>query len=201
MGKEVFFIIALFLISIPLISNVSTSSSFGYNNPNLPHLQEEIDIFSPVYIFAYTNNTINVVVPGTWYNITFDHQEYLADGINHTWNDSTNYSFYITQAGTYDVIGTASIIDTSVNAEDHIMVYRVIKNGVEVHGSLWEGDFSRPDSSSKRNFNVFVECSIGDSLGLQFTGTDIDIKLFPRDSTGYGDDHAHSASITIKRVA
>ena len=80
------------------------------------------------------------------------------------------------------------------------MVYRMLQNNIEVHGAIWEGDFSKKDFSSKRNYFAVLNCSIGDEIKLQFTGDDTDISLSPRDSTGYGDHHSHSAAIIIKQI-
>ena len=195
-------VLFLFLLLIPTISTSDEAGLYiGTDDPSMPRV-----VISPVddvvYMFAFTNNTIPVIVAGTWYNITFDEEEYaLTRGITHTYNDSTNASFYVDKTGVYKVFGSVSFINSNVAAEDQHMVYRIIKNGVEVHGSFWEGDFTLKDTETKRNYETLVECSAGDSLGLQFTADNTGIDLIARDSTGYGDEHGHSATIIIERIA
>ena len=192
----------LFLFLVPTISSEG-EIYIGEDDPSMPRviISPEITTISDAYVFAYTNVSIPVVVAGTWYNITFDEEEHiLKGGITHTYNDSTNYSFYIEKAGIYEMFGSVSFIDVSPNAENEHMVYRMIKNGVEIHGSFWEGDFTKQDTENKRNFKALVECSVGDSLGLQFSGDSTDISLIARDTTGYTDTHGHSSSLIIKRV-
>jgi len=202
-----FIFLFLFFLFLFLIPSISTSDeveiSIGEDDPSMPRviISPEITTFSDAYVFAYTNDTIPVAVAGIWYNITFDEEEHiLKDGVTHTYNDSTNASFYIEKAGIYEMFGSVSFRDTSANAENEHMVYRMVKNGLEIHGSFWEGDFTKQDTDTKRNFKVFIECSVGDSLGLQFSGDSVDISLIPRDSTGYTDTHGHSSSLIIKRI-
>jgi len=197
------FLFLLFLFLLIFIPLNSAWLDIGEDDPSMPRviISPEITTISDAYAFAHTNDTIPVVVTGTWYNITFDDEEHiLKNGITHTHNDSTNYSFYIEKAGIYEIFGSVSFIDTSANAENEHMVYRIVKNGVEVLGSFWEGDFTKQDTENKRNFLALVECSVGDSLGLQFSGDSVDISLIARDTVGYSDTHGHSSSLIIRRI-
>lgn len=201
-GKFFLFGLPILFLLLLLVPSISTSELYiGEDDPSMPRVVISPDVPITDYVFAFTNNTIPVVVAGTWYDVTFDEEEHvLSNGIIHTHNDTTNISFYVYTAGTYNVFGSISFIDTSANAENEHMVYRVVKNGVEIHGSFWEGDFTKQDTETKRNYGVLVECLVGDSLGLQFTGDSTGISLIARDTTGYGDEESHSASIIIKRL-
>lgn len=198
MRKEVFFIIALFLISIPLISNVSTSSSFGYNNPNLPHLQEEVELFLPAYISSHTNNTIPVASAGVWYNVTFDNEEdEFGERITHNFNDSTNTTFTIQDSGIYEITYTLTFEDDAASPNAHI-VSRVTKNNVELNGFNVERDSSKQYHDFGLSHSDLIGLATGDNISLSFTSDDLTVSLATHLIYGI---HKNTGHLTIKRIA
>ena len=154
------------------------------------------NVWIPQYSFAHTDATINVASAGVWYNITFD-EESLKQGITHTYNDNTNDTFYITQDGVYDLHGHISIQDSATNPISNI-VFRFVRNGVEINGSLREKDLDKKDWDALGSTSVFASLTAGDEIKFQFTADQTTVSL-ESDFT-YG-EHEDTAVIKIKRIA
>jgi len=148
------------------------------------------------YLFAHTSSTPCVASPGVWINITFDKQASLSQGISHIYNDATNDTFTITETGIYDLHGHLSFQDSAVNPDSNI-VFRFIKNGVEIGGSLREKDLDKKDWDTLGSTTVFVSLTEGDEIKFQFTSDDTTVCLESDNTYGV---HKDTAVIKIKRI-
>ena len=149
------------------------------------------------YVFAHTCVNISVDVAGTWYNITFNRSESLKNGILHNYDDDTNDTFTITEAGVYDLHGHLSFQDSAATPDSNI-VFRFTKNDEEITGSVREYDLDKKDWDTLGSTTVFVNLTAGDEIKLQFTSDDTTVSL-ESDNT-YG-DHKDTAVIKIKRIS
>ena len=155
------------------------------------------NVFIPQYIFSHTNATIPVVAAGNWTNVTFDEEEYtIVQGISHTYNDATNDTFTITQDGTYEIHYELDFEDSAANPDSNV-VYRIVKNGVEIKGSVWEIDLDKQDYDRVSPGFCLDDLSANDEIKLQFTSDDNTVSV-QTDCT-YG-DHCDSAQLSIKRI-
>jgi len=151
------------------------------------------NVWIPTLIFTHTNSTIPVAVGGTWYNVTFDQEDdVIKRRITHTYNDATNTTFIIQDAGTYQIDYTMVFQDTAPAPNGHI-TSRVVRNSIEIAGSAIEID------TTKQNADTLIsQCSANDEIKFQFTADDDTISLASHLTYG---DHQDTAVISIKRVA
>ena len=155
------------------------------------------NVFIPALIFSHTNATLTVTVPGTWYNVTFDEEAAdIKQGITHSIADSTNDTFTIISTGTY-MIRFAGSYENTVENQDVNIAHRIVRNGVEIPGSVWEVDTDKKDFDRVKDSYVVAALSIGDKIKMQFTTNSTDTHL-ESDCT-YG-IHCDSASIFIERI-
>jgi len=188
-----------FTVAIPILMN---GSSVAYLYPyleNYPivYLGETYTPFIPEYLFAHTNATIPIASAGVWYNITFDEEEALKEGIEHNYNGTNNDTFTIIENGVYDLHGHLSFQDSATNPTSNV-VFRFIKNGEEIGGSLREIDLDKKDWDTLGSTTVFVDCDKGDELKFQFTADQTTVSL--ESDFAYG-IHKDTGVIKIKRIA
>jgi len=157
------------------------------------------NVWLPTLIFTHTNSTIPVAVGGTWYNVTFDQEDdAIKKRITHTYNDATNTTFIIQDAGTYQLDYTMVFQDTAPAPAGHI-TSRIVKNSVEIEGSAIEIDTTKQNADTLiSHSNIYAECSANDEIKFQFTADDDTISLASHLTYG---DHQDTAVISIKRVA
>ncbi len=156
------------------------------------------NVFLPSFLFAHLNKTIPVASAGDWYNITFDEEE--ADPkrrITHTYNDVTNDTFIIIDDGYYNIHYAMSFSSSNAAPTSHIIM-RVIKNGLEIGGSLLEEDATKQYSDFTISNGPIVYLVTGDEIVFQFTSDDTDVSLTSHRSYG---DHHDTAIIKIIRIA
>ncbi len=156
------------------------------------------NVFLPSFLFAHLNKTIPVASAGDWYNITFDEEE--ADPkrrITHTYNDITNDTFTIIDDGYYNIHYAMSFSSSNAAPTSHIIM-RVIKNGLEIGGSLLEEDATKQYSDFTISNGPIVYLVTGDEIVFQFTSDDTDVSLTSHRSYG---DHHDTAIIKIIRIA
>lgn len=145
------------------------------------------NVFIPAYVFAHTNTTIAVASAGTWYNVPFDEEPSGPKSrITHTHNDNTNDTFTIQDDGTYNIHYAMSFSDASPSPTSHI-VMRVVKNGVEIKGSLLEEDSTKQYSDFTISNGPIVELVTGDEIKFQFASDDTDVSLTSHRT--YGEHH------------
>ena len=145
------------------------------------------NVFLPSFVFAHTNNTIQVASTGVWYNITFDEEESTPKlRITHTYDDNTNDTFTIIDNGYYNIHYALSFEDATATPSAHI-VTRVIKNGDEISGSLLEEDSSKQYDDFTISNGPIVYLVTGDNITFQFTADDTDVSLTSHRT--YGEHH------------
>jgi len=157
---------------------------------------EETQGITPAYIFAHTNSTIPVAVSGVWLNVTFDEEQSFSKDIIHNYNDETNDTFTINTDGVYDMVYHLTFQDTAPAPNGHITI-RIIKNGVELDGSLLEEDSTKQYSEFTIGNGGIFDLIKGDEIKFQFTSDDTTISLFSHNTYG---THKDTAVIKIKRI-
>ena len=156
------------------------------------------NVYLPAYIFQHTNSTIPVNSAGVWENITFDaHAAGIASGISHNYNNNTNDTFTINVAGIYKINYGFVVRDSASNPDSNV-VFRLIKNGNEIHGSSKEIDLSKQNEDRTSSSFAYANLSVGDKIKLQFTSDDTTVSL--GSGCTYG-DHCTSAIIGIRRIS
>jgi len=156
------------------------------------------NVFLPSFLFAHTNTTQIVVSAGTWYNVTFDEEVSSPKfRITHTHDDDTNDTFIIQDEGYYDIHYTMSFSDATATPSAHI-VMRVVKNNIEIAGSLLEEDSSKQYADFTISNGPIVYLETDDEIKFQFTSDDTDVSLTSHRTYG---EHHDVGTIKIKRVA
>ena len=155
------------------------------------------NVFLLADISVHTNATIPVASAGVWYNVTFDDG---IDGpvkdISHTYNDGTNDTFTIVHTGTYEIRYTVTVADSNPTPGTHVAV-RLIKNGVEIDGSLLEEDSTRQYADFTIGNGPHADLTAGDEIKLQFTASDTSVSMESHQTYG---DHKDSATVKMKRI-
>lgn len=154
--------------------------------------------FLPSFVFAHTNNTIPVAVAGTWYNVTFDEEAASPKlRITHTHSDDTNTTFTIIDPGYYNIHYAMSFSDSQATPSNHI-VMRVVKNDVEIAGSLLEEDSTKQYSDFTISNGPIAYLTVGDEIQFQFTSDATTVSLTAHRTYG---DHHDTAVVKIVRIA
>ena len=163
------------------------------------------NLWIPVVYYTHTHDTISVDTPGEWYNVTFccHPDSNWTQGIDHTWNDSTNDTFTFTIDGVYRIGWSLAFEDSNQNSWANIStrVYRYCcgnETWSEIHGSVRERDSERFERDIVFKNGVMLWAGVGDKLKIQFTSSDTSVTL--KSSATYGDTPV-SAAISIVRVA
>lgn len=163
------------------------------------------NLWVPVVYYTHTHENISVDTPGDWYNVTFSaHPDNnWTQGIEHTWNDSTNDTFTFTIDGIYKIEWMGAFEDSNQNswANVSMRIYRRCAHNEtwhEAHGSVRELDSMRFEKDLALHNDIIYEFGVGDKIKIQFTSSDTSISL--RSSATYGDTPV-SATISIVRVA
>lgn len=163
------------------------------------------NLWVPVAYFTHTHNNISVDTPGKWYNVTFDDHpdKNFSQGIDHTWNDTTNDTFTYTIDGIYRITWMIAFEDNSQNSWANIStrLYKycsISESWAEVHGSVMERDSERFEKDMVMTNSIICRGRPGEMLKIQFTSSDTSVSL--RASATYGDTPC-SAHISIERVA
>lgn len=156
------------------------------------------NVYLPAYLRVASNSTIPVIGISNWTNITFSKQApSLKENIEHTWNDSTNTTITINDAGVYQISYSISIQDTSALPTAHV-AFRLMDGGNPIQGSYSEID------TSKQNEEIFIHSSFitsfeaGGTAHLQFTASDVDVSVIPH---GTYQTSPSSAQISINKIS
>ena len=156
------------------------------------------NVYLPAYLRVASNSTIPVIGISNWTNITFSKQApTLKENIEHTWNDSTNTTITINDAGVYQISYSISIKDASPSPDAHVG-FRLMDGGTFISGSYSEID------TSKENEEIFIEKSFitsfeaGGTAHLQFTASDVDVSVIPH---GTYQASPSSAQISIHKIS
>jgi len=155
------------------------------------------NVFTHIYLFAHTDNTISVDSTGVWYNITFNVTESTKSGILHNHDDSTNDTFTIVVTGVYDLHGHISFQD-SADVPSSNITFRFTRNDVGIAGSLREKDLDKKDWDALGSTTVIINLTAGDEIKFQFTSDDTTVSLESDYTYGV---HKDTAVIKIKRIA
>lgn len=156
------------------------------------------NIFLPQHIFSHTNVSMAVGSAGVWYNITFDEQaDEVIEGIQHTYDDGTNNTFYINQDGIYAFDWSISFFDSSA-AQKHAVVTRIAVDGVEINGSVFEKDTNLQNAYGTINHDILADLSAGDEINIQFTSDSTDVTLATLCTYG---THCDSATLSIHKIS
>ncbi|KKL71428.1 hypothetical protein LCGC14_2094970, partial [marine sediment metagenome] len=148
------------------------------------------------FLFAHTNDTIPVASAGVWYNITYSEEVSSPKlRITHTHDDNTNDTFIIQDDGYYNIHYAMSFQDATATPSAHI-VMRVIKNDVEIPGTLLEEDSSKQYADFTVSNGPIVYLVTGDEIKFQFTSDDTDVSLTSHRT--YGVHHDTSVIKIIK---
>ena len=156
------------------------------------------NVFLPAYAFAHTDANISIDSAGAWYNITFNEEasDPILD-ISHTYNDATNDTFTIGSDGIYLINWHIAFVDFAANPTGHV-VTRVIKNGVEIPGSVLEKDTTKQNDHVTIDHNVLIKLSANDELKVQITA---DVTTVSTETIGTYGVHKDSGIIDIHRIA
>jgi len=139
------------------------------------------NVFLPAYIRVPNNNSQDVVVSMQWVNVTLDKkQTALQRNIGHTWNDSTNDTITINDAGIYKITYTASFVDSNPNPDAHIGMRLYSLNGASqiVKGSYSEVDTHRQDEEVFNSHSFLAEFKAGEQFKVQFTSDDTTVSSY-----------------------
>jgi len=184
----------------PICVKLDDNTIYYFDNVNINgnmHVSLNLPVIYP-YLFTHTNNTIPVASAGDWYNVTFDEEEASPKyRITHTHNDATNDTFTIIDDGIYDISYSMSFADSQATPLNHI-VMRVVKNGVEIEGSLLEEDSTKQYSDFTISNGAFVYLVTGDEIKFQFTSDATTVNLTSHRTYG---DHHDTSVVKIKRIA
>lgn len=180
--------IILFVIGLMILIN-------GF--PYITSLTEEAELNDGFYLFAHTDRNISVASSGYWYNITFDDCESFKQRVNHTFDDLTNNTFIIAYDGVYSFDYAAVFEDTSASPNAHVEM-RIVRNDVEINGSLIEQDSTKQYSAFSMSKGIIVELDSGDDIKFQFTSDDTTVKLASHNIYGI---HKDTATIQIEKIA
>lgn len=186
----------------PGIEYDEIKKTIGYAE-DVTKLDEEVvaieEFLLPQYIFAHEDNVIPVAVAGTFIDIPFDEQASTPKvGIEHD-HESNPEQFKIKKAGVYLINWALNFRDSAVVPDSHLLT-RVVKNGVEIPGSLLEKDIAggpQQDKDKVITNSILVICALDDILKLQFTADDLTVSL---DSHATYGDHKDTATINIIKI-
>ena len=147
------------------------------------------------YLFHHTDIEIPVDSAGVWMNVSFNETCAIKEWIIHNQSSPENDTFIIQYSGLYSLDYTMSFSDSAPSPNNHILA-RLVKNGVEIEGSLLERDTTRQESDMIISHSgILVELIAGDEIKMQFTSDSTTISLSSH--TTYG-EHKDTAMITIK---
>lgn len=155
------------------------------------------NVHLPAYLGTNTNKTVSVAVASTWYNMSFDaHADNEKERVTHTYNDATNDTFTIVDTGVYRLSYGISFKDVAANPTNHVGI-RLIKNGVEISGSVFEKDTTKQNAVGTLYRNCMVSLTANDALKLQFTGSANTISVCTEGTFG---SYPTSSSMNIHRM-
>ncbi len=156
------------------------------------------NVFLPAYIFAHTSINLTLGVAGAAYNLTFNEEESSPKlDIQHTHTDATNDTFTIGSDGIYDISWHIAFVDKAANPTGHI-VTRIIKNGVEIPGSVMEKDTTKQNDHITIDHNIIVSLSADDEIKVQII---TDVTTISTETLGTYGVHKDSTTVDIHRIA
>lgn len=156
------------------------------------------NVFLPAELFTHTNTNTSIVSAGVWYNVTFgSHDDPIKDNINHIYNDNTNMSFTINDAGTYMLSFNSRFTDSDASPTAHVGM-KLVQNAVEIPGSYFEKDTTKQNAIGTMHNNVMAELSPGDIIELQVIASATTVTF--GDGCTYG-SHCANAMINIHRIS
>ena len=153
------------------------------------------NVFVPAYIGACSNDTIAIGTPDLWYNFTYPKYGVKA-GITHNISASVNDIFTINIDGIYEIETRVAFEDTAASPSSYGAI-RLIKNDVEVCGSLAEQTTTKQSATRTIGNSLLVNCSANDILKIQFTGGATTVQAI----SGTVGDNPDSSTVVIKRIA
>lgn len=169
-------------------------SSIGNLNVTGNVTAENVHLSS--YLSTHTNTSITAV-EGDWLNITFDvHDDTENVRITHTYNDATNDTFTIVDTGVYKLSYKISFLDSEASP-NNIVAIRIIKDGIEVIGSVFEKDTTKQNALGTICCGTITSLTAGDKIKMQFISNSTTVSI--QTPATYG-DHPASASININRI-
>ena len=184
-------IVSSLLAKLHVLGNV-----FFDGNLNVTGNVTAENVFLPTFLFAHTNDTIPVASAGVWYNVTYGEEVSSPKlRITHTHDDNTNDTFIIQDDGYYNIHYAMSFQDATATPSAHILM-RVIKNDVEIPGTLLEEDSSKQYADFTVSNGPIVYLVTGDEIKFQFTSDDTDVSLTSHRT--YGVHHDTSVIKIIK---
>ncbi len=157
------------------------------------------NVFIPSILFAHTKAAQAVTAGGLWINVSFnDSATEITRRIQHTFDDETNDSFTIDDAGDFMIQFDIDVEDTA-GAPSANVVARVWLVGFgEIEGSLMEVDTTKQNADIEISHHLISRLSAGAVIKLQLTSDDTTVKVVSGATFG---DHPDSATISIARVA
>jgi len=156
------------------------------------------NVYLPAYIFCHTNSTMTIASAGVWYNISFDRSPFdNVERINHTYNDGTNSTFTILDAGVYRITWTLSFKDVAASPSNAI-ISRVVSNGNEIVGSVFEKDSTKQNALGTMTHSILTSLNSGDKIQLQITSDATTVSLGTECTYG---EHCDSATISIHKIS
>jgi len=168
-------------------AEVGTPNAFwtnfgGYYFDNNVEVEGSItsqNVFLPAYIRVPNNRTQTVAVANRWYNVTLDKKQTdTQENINHTWNDDTNDTITINDAGVYAIHYTFSFIDSAPNPDAHIGMRLRKTDNTAVKGSYSEVDTHRQLEEVFNSHGFITKFNAGDSFKIQFTSDDTTVSTY-----------------------
>ena len=204
-----------------LTLTIIVTASFGYNNIDGAILTPDLwckltgctiqgnltvignitsdNVFIKQYIFSHTEDTQPVISNNIWTNLTMSQEDDdIKFGISHTFNDSTNDTYIISEDGIYEINFNFDMEDGSPSASDIDIAGRVLVNGVEIEGSVFENDIIKQAIEYELVHTFLARLNSGDEIVFQFIADDADVIISTHASFG---DHPDSATLIIKKIA
>ncbi len=170
---------------LEVIGNITASGNITAGN-----------VWLPTFAFAHTDVTMDVLSSGVWQNVTFKEEEAILAKITHTYNDATNDTFIIQDKGWYDITYSMAFSDSAPSPDGHVNM-RIVKNNIEIDGSLLEEDTDKQYKDFTLSNGVIVWFEPEDRISFQFTADDTSIALDSHATYGV---HKDTAVIKIKKI-
>jgi len=133
------------------------------------------NVFLPAEIRTANNKSQSVSVSNEWVNVTFDKkQTEIQRNIGHTWNDDTNTTITINDAGRYFIHYTFSFTDSNSNPDAHIGMRLRKTDNTAVN----EVDTHRQAESVFNAHGFLTDFNAGDKFTVQFTSDDTTVSTY-----------------------
>lgn len=115
---------------------------------------------------VHTNKTQTIPSANTWYNVSFDGESARINTgqFTHNYNISDNQTICSNETGNFFMTYDLDIIDTAAGTN---IGARLMKNGIEIHGSGKEKDIPAISKEISVTHSMPIDLTNGDCLNLE----------------------------------